>query len=596
MEESKRQLYAKIDPQKVEFDYVAYDLYSGIQDYIQNKIRQIAADLGRPAMAAPLITIIYELATNGLKAIYKQAFYTYAVHEIGFGDVPYEAWLDIFRNEMATNRAENFAHVCRSKDLSLRVSAKLAGPALRFEVVNDGVATDIERDRIQNLYERAKLDGNFANMMDDEADSKYREETGMGIPLVILTLKGLGIDMKNFRVILKDRQTVARVDIPLDMFFGSQSESEKIVMSEDQVEIKNFLWDLYKNMSYSHISFSEDGLVKEISGPILKMLDIPQDKVSLFPSTLKAKFFEDLFIGPFSVRATGKFENYRIKIPLKGGQRELLFNVSGLLENDGIVHTLWQPVNIGEEGGKLSEGSMFESLHVQKLISPYIPKMILDKAHESVRKGLKALPNESKEVTIFFADLIGFTKRSQSLPHNQVLDLLNLVMEVAVRSIENNSGYIDKFIGDGIMTIFLEPLSAVVAAMEIQSNLYQLNMFREAGGAEPINMRIGINSGTVILGSIGTKKRMDWTALGDVVNTASRLEKLGRQNAILISQSTYERVRDHVEVETYFEHQIRGKDAVEKLYFIRSVSFRSGNKLTTLELDHLPEDLPAAPL
>ncbi len=589
MEPKPENRHFEIDRKKIEFEYIAYDLYSGIQDYIQNKIRQISGELGRPALASPLITIIYELATNGLKAIYKQAFYTYAIHEVGFGDVPYEVWLNIFRNEMATNRAENFAHVCRSNNLSLRISAHLVDSYLRFEVVNDGIATDIERRRIQSLYERAKKEDNFESMLDDEADSKYREETGMGIPLIILTLKGLGIDLKNFRIILKDGRTVARVDIPLNIFFGSQSE--KIVMHEDEVDVKNFLWDLYKTLNYSHISFSEDGLVREISGPILNMLDIPEDEASLFPSSIKAKFFEDIFIGPFSVRIMNRFENYRINISNRDGSHDWLFNVSGVRSPDNLVRTLWQPVNIGVEGGKLSEGSMLESLHVQKMISPYIPKMILDKAHESVRKGLQTLPNESKDVTILFADLIGFTQKSQSLPHNQVLDLLNLVLEVAVRSIEKNSGYIDKFIGDGIMTIFLEPLSAVVAAMEIQNNLFQLNMFREAGGADPIEMRIGINSGTVILGSIGTKKRMDWTALGDVVNTASRLEKLGRRNSVLVSRSTYDRVRDHVEVEDSFHKKIRGKDKEEELFFIRSVSFLSGERKARLELNTALEEI-----
>jgi class 3 adenylate cyclase len=198
--------------------------------------------------------------------------------------------------------------------------------------------------------------------------------------------------------------------------------------------------------------------------------------------------------------------------------------------------------------------------------------MILDKAHESLRKGLKSLPNEGKDVTVMFADMIGFTSRSQSLQHNQLIDLLNLVMGIVVHSIHKNSGYIDKFIGDGVMCIFFEPLSAIVAAIEIQNNLFQLNEFRSASGAESLNMRIGMNSGLVILGSIGTSKRMDWTALGDVVNTASRIEKLSRKNSVLISNSTYLRVKDLVTVQKEVHEHIRGKiEDVISLYYIQSV-------------------------
>lgn len=568
--------------QAIGFEYVAYDLYSGVQDYMQTGIRSIAQKLGRPAIASPLITIVYELATNGLKAIYKQAFYQYAIHEVGLGDIPYETWLNIFRSEINTNKAQNFAHVCRTHNLALYISAKMDGGMLRFEVINDGAASEIERDRIKKLYNRAKNEENFENLLLEEVDDRYREETGMGIPLVVLTLKGLGIPLRNFRYVVTKTRTIARVDIPLDIFYGRQDE--KILVVENENSVKNIFWSIYKKLGYSVIQFTGNGLVKEISGPILETLHIPVDKSYSFPSLIKAKFFEDLFVGPFSIRSVEKFENYRISIPVMDGDTEWLFNVSGILNENGDIDTLWQPVNVNISTEKLSEGSLFESLHVQKLIAPYIPQMILDKAHESIRRGLGQLPNESKDVTILFADLIGFTRRSEKLPHNEVIDLLNLVMGVVVRSIEKNSGYIDKFIGDGVMCIFMEPLSAIVAAVEIQNNLFQLNEYRKAGGADPINMRIGINSGGVILGSVGTRKRMDWTALGDVVNTASRLEKLSRKNSVLVSSDTFERVKDHVVVAEKITEKIRGKDAPAELFFVKSVTFLAGDKETLLEL------------
>jgi|GEM_PF-2121402 len=576
-------LFSPALKKKLEFTHVAYDLYSGIQDYIQKNLLNVAELLGRPGISASLYTITYELATNAMKAIYKQAFYKYLIHELGWEDLPYAAWLDVFRTEIATNKAENFAHVCRQNNLNVRISMTVLPKHLRLEVVNTGAASEIEISRLNTLYQKSKAGNSFEEILEEEGNSPIREEEGLGIPLIILTLKGLKIPIENFKVLIKDGNTIARIDFPLSLFRGKQDQV--IHTFSNKYDIMRNLWEIYNDLGYSVVIFHTDGSILKMAGPMLEQLNIPENDIHLFPSLLKAGFFEDLFIGPYSIENVKKFENYRLSIPDAQGVKEYLYNVSGSLGGDGLVQTLWQTVNIQTQKEKLAEGSLFDSIQIQKLIEPYIPRMILDKAHESLRKGLKSLPNEGKDVTVLFADMIGFTSRSQSLPHNQLVDLLNLVMGIVVHSIENNSGYIDKFIGDGVMCIFYEPLSAIVAAIEIQNNLFQLNEFRVAGGADALHMRIGVNSGAVILGSIGTKKRMDWTALGDVVNTASRIEKLSRKNSVLVSNSTYLRVKDMVSVKEKVHEHIRGKiEDVISLYFIQSVTVTKGNNNIIISL------------
>ena len=568
---------------KIEFNYAAYDLYSGIQEYIQTKLRNAAELLGRPGMSASLYTITYELATNGMKAIYKHAFYKYLIHELGWSDIPYTTWLNVFKTEIATNKAENFAHVCRQNNLSVRISVKLVDDDLRLEVINSGIASDIEISRLNSLYNKSKAGSSFEEILGEEEKSPMREEEGLGIPLIILTLRGLKIPIENFKVVIKNGDTIARVNFPLSIFHGQQDEV--IHLFNNKYDIMRYLQGIYNNLDYSLIVFQSDGSISRIAGPILDQLGIPENQTYIFPSLLKAVFFEDIFLGPYSIENVKKFENYRLSVPDVDSTKEFLFNISGAISESGEVPTLWQTVNVQMQKEKLAEGSLFDSIQIQKLIAPYIPRMILDKAHESLRKGLKSLPNEGKDVTVMFADMIGFTSRSQSLPHNQLIDLLNLVMGIVVHSIENNSGYIDKFIGDGVMCIFFEPLSAIVAAIEIQNNLFQLNEFRTASGAEALNMRIGMNSGSVILGSIGTKKRMDWTALGDVVNTASRIEKLSRKNSVLISNSTYLRVKDLVAVKEQIHEHIRGKvEDVISLFFIQSVTIAKENDNLVISL------------
>ncbi|MDH4263239.1 MAG: adenylate/guanylate cyclase domain-containing protein [Spirochaetia bacterium] len=566
---------------KCEFNYVAYDMYSGIQEYVQKNIRNITELLGRPGLSASLYTIAYELATNAMKAIYKQAFYKYLIHELGWSEIPYSAWLDIFKTEIATNKAENFAHVCRQNNLSVRISMKLTEKFLKLEVINSGKATDIEISRLNKLYKRSITGKNFEEILFEEDTTK--EEDGLGIPLIILTLKGLKIPVKNFKLIVKHGDTIAKVDFPLSLFRGQQDNG--IHTFNNKYDIMRYMLDIYNHLDYSLIVFQSDGSIQKIAGPILTQLGISEDRAHLFPSLLKAVFFEDIFLGPYSIENVKKFENYRLSIKDMNSTKEFLYNISGTINEAGVIPTLWQTVNVQMQKEKLAEGSIFDSIQLQKLIAPYIPRMILDKAHESIRKGLKSLPNEGKDVTVMFADMIGFTSRSQSMSHNQLIDLLNLVMGIVVHSIEKNSGYIDKFIGDGVMCVFFEPVSAILAAIEIQNNLFQLNEFREASGAEPLHMRIGMNSGSVILGSIGTKKRMDWTALGDVVNTASRIEKLSRKNSVLISNSTYLRVKDMVVVKEEINEHLRGKkEDIISLFFIQSVHVLKGKDNVVVSL------------
>jgi adenylate cyclase len=268
-----------------------------------------------------------------------------------------------------------------------------------------------------------------------------------------------------------------------------------------------------------------------------------------------------------------------------GDGKEILFSISGVLnKTNGTVETIWQTVDLGKNLGNLSEGSVFENVHIQNIVRPYIPGLVLQKAREALRSGRFLVPNEQREVTIFFLDLIGFTAISETLPPGQVIDLLNLAMGVAVKSIEGNGGAIDKFIGDGIMAIFSEPLPAVVAAFEIQNNFSELNLYRRVSGKQPVEMRIGINTGRVILGSIGTKDRMDFTALGDVVNTASRIEKSSEANSVLVSDATYEKIRNHVTVHRSLRQKVKGKQNEITLHFLKSVSFNRAGKNLRMDI------------
>ncbi|AFM14176.1 adenylate/guanylate cyclase domain-containing protein [Turneriella parva] len=568
------------------FETTAYELYSGVKTQIKEGVRKVIFDLGRRQLAGPVISIVLELADNALKALYKHVFFEYAIKETGLGDIPYEQWNSIFQDEIETNYARNFERVCREQGLAIIVRLSRHGESLRLEVINDGAPKSEEYDYLKKLLKDSAHSQSIYRYVDAEeqtGDGKPVETPGLGWTLIFLTLKGLGLSPHNFQFVVGKTRTTARVDFPLDVFHVGDAGKVKILEASEAKD--KLVAHIFSELHLGVVVFNEKGDVLQVSRDLLDQLGMRENNVEDFPRLLKARFAEDVFSGPFSVNLVNHFENYRLKVATIDGKRELLFNISGILNRElKQVETCWQLINLTQDAGNLSEGSIFENVHLQSIIRPYIPGMILEKARDSLRHGFLHLPNEHRELSIFFLDLIGFTTTSEKLDPAKVIDLLNLSMGIAVKSIEVHHGYIDKFLGDGIMAIFIDPLEAVIAGFEIQKNFGGLNEYRKISGEEPIEMRIGINTGMVILGSVGTRKRMDWTALGDVVNTASRIEKSGEAGSVLVSQATYEKVKDHVTVRRSFSQKVKGKEQQIMLHFLQSVSYLRGGEKKLIEL------------
>jgi adenylate cyclase len=573
-----------IEPHDRLFEITAFELYSGIKNTIRDEIRRVVTKLGRRQLAGPVTSMVFELADNALKALYRHVFYKYAIAETGLGDLPYDAWLKVFRDEIETNSARNFERICRQKSLAVVVRLTLLDDALRIEVINDGAPDKSEHEYLRNLLKESASAHNIQGFVDAENnDAADTEKPGLGWTLIFLTLRGMGLTSSQFHFIIGHNQTTARIDLPLSVFRTSSEAAVKVL---DSGKVADELFARVANtLNIGIVIFDRKGDLLEVSRQVLDQVGLKPEQAADFPELLKARFIEDVFSGPFNVASVRHFENYRLKVENKDAHKEVLFNISGILNPETQrVETIWQAINLEQDIKTLSEGSVFENIHIQSIVRPYIPNMILEKAHETLRHGLFKLPNEHKELTIMFLDLIGFTSKCEHLDPAGVIDLLNLAMGIAVKSIEVHHGVIDKFLGDGIMSIFNDPLEAVIAGFEIQNNFKGLNEYRQINGEEPIEMRIGINTGMVIMGSVGTKRRMDWTALGDVVNTASRIEKASRAYSVLVSEATLDKIRDHVTTGESFSQKVKGKQKEIMLHFLRSVDYASAGEKRRLEL------------
>jgi len=166
---------------------------------------------------------------------------------------------------------------------------------------------------------------------------------------------------------------------------------------------------------------------------------------------------------------------------------------------------------------------------------------------------------------------------SENMAASEVTRMLNEYFEVMVEILFNWGGTLDKYIGDAMMALFGVPradeggtLRSVRCAMAMQSGLRSLNRTREARGDEPLGIGIGINFGEVIWGPMGSQRTTDYTVVGDVVNTASRLCSLAPAGDVIISEAVYKLVIDSVKVDELPPTKLKGKSAPLQVYRVIS--------------------------
>ncbi len=209
-----------------------------------------------------------------------------------------------------------------------------------------------------------------------------------------------------------------------------------------------------------------------------------------------------------------------------------------------------------------------------------VRRLVIDSADQILASTFSDLVSGTeKPVAVLFSDIRGFTGFSEShLPYD-VIHILNRYFYRMGDKILKYGGTIDKYIGDGLMAVFgleesdplLVNLSAIRSALEMESELEQLNAYLKNHLGSQFEIGIGINYGTAILGKLGHPLNMSFTAIGDTVNSASRIESTTKKAKarILISESVYEIVKDRIAKGRTFETKLKGKTGNYKVYEIR---------------------------
>ena len=421
----------------------------------------------------------------------------------------------------------------------------------------------------------------------------------LGIPSVIFLYEyGAANSLKSGAVCLSV-QTLAEL-----MSTGSNNatilvnENSEIIINPDYQSgekeypaVKKIISEVSSNPSENNAQTSVDGIftaVHQIKNDLFVITTISEKSVYavinkttyriilfslavFFIAIILIRFFSKSITNPIKtlVDASSKIEHGQFELDIKPTTQDEL----GLLTESFI-----------QMGKGLSEREKLMSS-----FSKFTNKTIAQKA----ARGELALGGENRKATIFFSDIRSFTAMSEKMQPKEVVEFLNAYMTRMVECVNKTGGVVDKYIGDAIMAVWGAPessgspesdaLNAVTAALMMRDSLFSFNTARRSKGLPPVRIGCGINSGHVVAGQIGSNERMEYTVIGDAVNLASRTEALNKPFAtdVLITENTYNLIRDKITVEEMPGVHVKGKTDEIKMYAV--INLKSNAKLKTLD-------------
>lgn len=333
-------------------------------------------------------------------------------------------------------------------------------------------------------------------------------------------------------------------------------------VSEQRVE-KEFAVDKWGTwLSASAPMRDDQGRAVAALGVDLKASDVVRKLDRVLASAVLA-----LALALMLAVVTGVWISRRVSRPLDTLRASLAAIGQGQLDIEVPLRGGDEFAEIGREVEAMARG-LRERAMLKAGFARYVSKDVVDAL---LAKGAHPeVDGERREVTILFSDIRNFTALSERLRPEQVVVLLNEYFERMIEVVFRNNGTLDKFIGDGLMVLFGAPLEdadhaahAVKAALEMQSEVAALREKWSQGGLPEIEIGVGINTGVAIVGNIGSSRRLEYTAIGDTVNLAARLESATKElgQSIVISSAAAAALAGRFEVEPLGDIRVKGREA-----------------------------------
>lgn len=216
----------------------------------------------------------------------------------------------------------------------------------------------------------------------------------------------------------------------------------------------------------------------------------------------------------------------------------------------------------------------------RRIVNTFKKYVAPDVVEQAINQGQADIPlgGTLKDIAVLFVDIRGFTTLSEKLSPREVVDLLNDYFENITNAVFNNQGTLDKFIGDAAMAVFNSPFDledytykAVKTALDIQKCSEEIARISYEKTGIKIGFGVGVNCGEAIIGNMGSEYRVEFAAIGDTVNTASRLEGVAKVGQVIISKKVYDRLKGRIDVTWLGNVSLKGKAKEVEIYQVNGL-------------------------
>lgn len=337
------------------------------------------------------------------------------------------------------------------------------------------------------------------------------------------------------------------------------------------MDVANFYEHILSSMEDGVIAVDFEGRIRTFNPAAARILNLPV-------SAVLGQSYRDIF---FATEGNDAFNDALIDIIVT--RSRLTRTETVFVRDDGepvplsMTGTLLQDDEGQAYGVLLVVADLTETHRRQSLraaFGRYVAPSVLELIENHPESIL--LEPEEREITVLFADIRGFTALSEKLEPSALLGVLQEYLAIMVAATTEFGGTVDKFMGDAVMSLFNAPLPqthhaemAVRTGLAIQQRVAELN----ARCQRAIRVDVGICTGRVVVGNVGSEQRLDYTAIGDTVNIASRLEGLNKHydTGIIVSQSVYEQVESFVKARELGHVRVRGKTRAVSIHAIESM-------------------------
>ena len=457
------------------------------------------------------------------------------------------------------DRGTLFLYDPASNELFSRVAEGMVGEGLRFPA-NAGIAGEsFSSGRVINISD-AYADAHFNPEFDRQTG--YCTHSMLCMPIIAKGERKIGV----MQILNRKGGVFGSADERRLRAFSAQAAVaiENAQLFEEVSAAHNYNEAILHSMNNAVLTLDAGGVVRKVNESALRILH--RSATELLGHALK-----EHFVGPNNwvvnslekVRAAGNTDiTVDTDLMLDGDQA-----ISVNLVIVPLTSTRNEPI-----GYMLMMEDITREKRLRNTMSRYMSKSVVDQLMES---GEAVLGGTARDVSVLFSDIRGFTSISERLGAKETVALLNEYFTDMVDIVFAHNGVLDKYIGDMIMAVFGSVLqseddasNAVLVANKMMTGLHQLNLRRAARGGEPIRIGVGISTGNVVAGNIGSLKRMEYTVIGDRVNLAERLESANKfyGTSILICEATYAAIKNCESVREIDLIRLRGMEKPVAIY------------------------------